>query len=133
MTLTIKEIIKSIFHAMESQGISLSQSEYTLIEKEASIIIEKLLESYEQENKIYTRFSVTIPCDITQASLRNRTVREFIKAVNPAVEMDFELHNKALTLVDSYDIFEGEISTFPYHMTVNKKKRPYSYNYEESS
>lgn len=76
MTITIKEIIKSVFHAMESQGISFSQSEYTLIEKEASKIIEELLESYEKENKIYTRFSVTIPCDITQTSLRNRTVRD---------------------------------------------------------
>lgn len=41
--------------------------------------------------------------------------------------------NKALTLVDSYDVFEGEISTFPYHMTVNKERRPYSYSYEEGS
>ncbi|TKJ18913.1 MAG: hypothetical protein CEE43_16980 [Promethearchaeota archaeon Loki_b32] len=132
MTITIKEIIKSVFHAMNSQGISLSESDYILIEEKANKIIEDLMESYEKGDNMYTRFSVTIPCDITQASFRNKTVREFIKAIDPTVEMEFELSNKALTLVDSYDVFCGEISTFPCHMTVSEKKRPYSYNFEES-
>jgi len=132
MTITIREIIKSVFRAMESQGYSLSKSEYTLIEEEASKIIQNLMDSYDKDDKLYTRFSVIIPCNLTQASLRNKTVREFIKTVNPAVEMEFELCNKALTLVDSYDIFDGKINTFPYKMTINKKTRPYSYNYEEA-
>ena len=131
MTLTIKEVIKSVFRAIENQGISLAQADYTLIEKEANKIIDNLLESYEKK-KLYTRFAVSIPCDITQASLRNRTVREFLKKIDPAIEMEFELSNKTLTLVDSYDIFEGEVSTFPFSMTVNKKQRPYSYRYEET-
>ena len=63
MTLTINEIIKSVFHAMEKEGISLSKSEYTLIEKEATKIIESLLK-LNNKNKIYTKFSVRIPCDI---------------------------------------------------------------------
>jgi len=131
MTLTIKEVIKSVFRAIENQGISLAQADYALIEKEANKIIDNLLESYEKK-KLYTRFAVSIPCDITQASLRNRTVREFLKKIDPAIEMEFELSNKTLTLVDSYDIFEGEVSTFPFSMTVNKKQRPYSYRYEET-
>ncbi len=131
MTLTIKEVIKSVFRAIENQGISLAQADYVLIEKEANKIIDNLLESYEKK-KLYTRFAVFIPCDITQASLRNRTVREFLKKIDPAIEMEFELSNKTLTLVDSYDIFEGEVSTFPFSMTVNKKQRPYSYRYEET-
>jgi len=131
MTLTIKEVIKSVFRAIENQGISLAQADYVLIEKEANKIIDNLLESYEKK-KLYTRFAVSIPCDITQASLRNRTVREFLKKIDPAIEMEFELSNKTLTLVDSYDIFEGEVSTFPFSMTVNKKQRPYSYRYEET-
>ena len=53
MTLTINEIIKSVFHAMEKEGISLSKSEYTLIEKEATKIIESLLK-LNNKNKIYT-------------------------------------------------------------------------------
>lgn len=131
MTLTIKEVIKSVFRAIENQGISLAQADYALIEKEANKIIDNLLESYEKK-KLYTRFAVSIPCDITQASFRNRTVREFLKKIDPAIEMEFELSNKTLTLVDSYDIFEGEVSTFPFSMTVNKKQRPYSYRYEET-
>ena len=131
MTLTIKEVIKSVFRAIENQGISLAQADYALIEKEANKIIDNLLESYEKK-KLYTRFTVSIPCNITQASLRNRTVREFLKTIGPAIEMEFELSNKTLTLVDSYDIFEGEASTFPFSMTVNKNQRPYSYRYEEA-
>ena len=45
--------------------------------------------------------------------------------------MEFELSNKTLTLTDSYDIFEGEIGTFPYHMSVVKKEKQYYYNFEE--
>lgn len=120
-----------MFRAIENQGISLAQADYVLIEKEANKILDNLLESYEKK-KLYTRFAVSIPCDITQASLRNRTVREFLKKIDPAIEMEFELSNKTLTLVDSYDIFEGEVSTFPFSMTVNKKQRPYSYRYEET-
>ncbi len=132
MTITIKEIIRSVFDAMESQEISLSESNYSLIEKKANKIIEDLMKSYEKGDNMYTRFSVTIPCDITQASFRNRTVREFIKTINPSIEMEFELGNKTLTLVDSYDIFNGEINTFPYKMIVKKKKRPYSFKFEKS-
>lgn len=131
MTLTIKEVIKSVFRAIENQGISLTTADYTLIEKEANKIIDNLLES-DDKKKLYTKFDVSIPCNITQASLRNRTVREFLKIIGPAVEMQFELSNKTLTLVDSYDIFEGETNTFPFSMTVNKKQRPYSYRYEET-
>ena len=131
MTLTIKEVIKIVFRAIENQGISLTQTDYALIEKETNKTIDNLLESYEKK-KLYTRFAVSIPCDITQASLRNRTVREFLKIIGPAIEMEFELSNRMLTLVDSYDIFEGEASIFPFSMTVNKKQRPYSYRYEET-
>jgi len=132
LAITIKEIIRSVFYAIKNQGISLSESDYKLIEENANKIIEDLIKLYKKEDNVFTRFSVTIPSDLAQASLRNRTVREFIKTINPSIEMEFELRNRALTLVDSYDIFSGEIDTFPYSMTVKKEKRPYSYNYDES-
>ncbi len=100
MTLSVKDVIRCVLHAIESQGISLTQAKYTLIQKEANKNIDDLLESYDKK-KLYTRFSVTIPCDVNRASLRNRTVREFLKTIDPAIEMEFELCNKALTLVDS--------------------------------
>lgn len=131
MTLTIKEVIKIVFRAIENQGISLTQTDYALIEEETNKTIDNLLES-DDKKKLYTRFTVSIPCSISQASLRNRTVREFLKVIGPAIEMEFELSNRMLTLVDSYDIFEGEASTFPFSMTVNKNQRPYSYRYEEA-
>jgi len=112
MSVTINEIIKSVFRAIERQGISLSQSEYSLIEKETNKIIQNLIELKDKEKKIYAKFLVTIPCNIDQASLRNRTVREFIKTITPSVEMEFELAKKTLTLLDSYDVFEGEVIQF---------------------
>ena len=132
MSITINEIIKSVFRAIERQGISLSQSKYSLIEKEANKIIHDLIEMNEKEKKFYAKFLVTIPCNIDRASLRNRTVREFITTINPSVEMEFELVKKTLTLLDSYDVFDGKISNFPCHMSVNRKNKQYSYSYEES-
>ncbi len=58
MTLTIKEVIKSEFRAIENQGISLTQADYTLIEKEANKIIDNLLESDDKKN-VYTKFAVS--------------------------------------------------------------------------
>jgi len=130
MSVTIDEVIKSVFQAIKQQGVSLPQSKLLLVKKEANKIIKDLIETKDKEEKFYARFLVTIPCNINQASLRNRTVRKFIKTIKPSVEMEFELSKKTLTLHDSYDVFEGEISTFPCHMRVDKKTNKYSYKYE---
>ncbi|MFW9969461.1 MAG: hypothetical protein ACFFDF_04615 [Candidatus Odinarchaeota archaeon] len=129
MPITIQEIIKSVFSAIEQQGIFLSQVEYTNIERKARKIIDILMEKYEKEREIYAKFCVNIPCDIDNATTRNRTVKKFLKSLNPAVEMEFELTRKALRLLDSYDIFQGELDTIPCHMNVYKKGTQYSYKY----
>ena len=126
MTITIQDIIEIVLKAMKEQGMSLTQRECDQIRENANKIIKDLLEP-----KISAKFSVIIPCDETKASIRNKTVKRFIRTIKPCVQWDFELSKKALTLVDSYDVFEGGMGSLPLRMTIDKQKQPYSYVFKE--
>ncbi len=128
MSITIQDIIEIVLKAMKEQGMSLTQRECDKIRETANKILKDLLEP-----KILAKFSVIIPCDVTKATIRNRTVRRLIRTIKPCVQWDFELSNKTLTLRDSYDVFEGDIGTLPLYMTIDKNIRPYSYIIKEGN
>lgn len=80
MTITIQDIIEIVLKATKKQGMSLTQRECDRIKENANKIIKDLLEP-----KISAKFSVIIPCDVTKASIPNRTVKRLIRTINPCV------------------------------------------------
>jgi len=101
------------------------------VNKEDLINISNSLHSLSESIKKnpQAKLEVWIPLDFSNATIKNRTVLSFLKELKIGIWAELSIKDKKLTLMNSYDVWEGEYNSFPISIKIISKEDHFKYKY----